>query len=186
MELVEIGYIAKAHGIKGELFFKPFDEDKEAWFLNVKELYINSKKYSLKKARAHQVGYILILEEVNNRNEAEILKGKRVSLEKSFFESFNDKDEYFLNQIEGFRVFLKEKEMGVISGFLSTQAHEIIAVKTQEGVFEIPWVEAFIKEIVFESSLVVLDCPEDLFKKDFGSETSGKTLKKEKKESEKT
>lgn len=167
-QLVEIGYIAKAHGIKGELFLKLFDEDTDSWFLDVGILYIGKEEFKISKARPHQNGYILILSNVVDRNKAELLKGKTASVTESFFSEKNNTDEYFLNQIKDFEVYLNQDYKGRVSGFSSTQAHEIIGVKTESGEFEIPWVESFIKEINFEKQAINLDCPKELFEADFG------------------
>ena len=82
MELIEIGQIIKTHGIKGELKVKPFT-DSASDFLGVKVVYLNnaSTKFVVLSSKVAMEFVYVTFEGINDRNEAEKLRGMKVLTE---------------------------------------------------------------------------------------------------------
>lgn len=166
MEFIEVGFISDAHGIKGEVHLYFHDSD-QTWFAETKTILIGGESYEILKARPHKNGLLLVLEGVVDRNQAELLKGKKVEVPEDMLVSIEG-DDIFLREVKGFHVFLLQetKPRGQIVGFAETKAHDLIRVETPESeVYEVPWVEDFIEKIDFDKEEVILSCTSELFSK---------------------
>ena len=71
-----IATILKAQGIKGEV--KMASSIDNTYLLNLKTVYIDSKIVSIKKLRSDGKFLYVLLEGINDRNQAEELRGKTV------------------------------------------------------------------------------------------------------------
>ncbi len=170
LKLIEIGYIAKAHGLKGEVLLKVHDGDDEYLKVGLK-VFLNEELFSIETLRRPKDGVLLKLEGVADRNQSELLKGKSVSVDSSVFSENLKEDEVYLNQLIGFGVHLKGKFMGEVSGFSETEAHDLLKVKLEEGgVVELPYVDQFISEINKIEKTIKVDCPDELFDFSFFNE----------------
>lgn len=166
-ELVEIGYIKKAHGIKGEVLLALYDEDFSFLDKGIK-LRLKSEVYKILKMRPHKEGLILLLEGVSDRNTSEGLKGKKVSLSNKIFENLRSKSELYLNQLKNYSVVNSSGDTARVVGFAETKAHDLLILELKNGgQGEIPYVEKFIFEINHEEQKIFTDCPAELFKSGF-------------------
>jgi len=164
----EIGYIQKAHGLKGELFFKPFGDDIS--YLSKKlEIFLAEEMYEISSFRKVTGGVIIKLNGVDDRNASDLLKAKTVSVDSSLFSELSDADGFYLNQLLGFSVFLDGQRKGEVSGFAETEAHDLLRITTETGEVEFPYVESFISEISNLKKELHVNCPAELFDTDFFS-----------------
>lgn len=78
----KIGKVKDAHGIKGELYILVFSKD-TSWLGELKSLKLSSveasafKVLEVSRAKAHKGGFILKTPLIQDRNQAEALKGYR-------------------------------------------------------------------------------------------------------------
>jgi len=164
----EIGYIQKAHGLKGEVFLKTFDAD-VAYLSKGLELFLDSAAYQISTFRKVTGGVIVKFSNVDDRNSSDLLKGKSVSVDSKLFADLSEGDDFYLNQLKGFQVILNGKSMGEVSGFASTEAHDLLRIVTSEGEVELPYVDFFISEIRHLDKEIHVDCPVELFDVSFFS-----------------
>ncbi len=165
-ELIKIGYISKAHGIKGEVFLKIFDKE-DSYLTKKVELFIKDQAYSIEQLRRANEGLIIQLSGVLTRNDSELFRGAEVSVSADVFKETNDGKRY-LNQLKGFQVSLNGELKGTVCGFSETAAHDLLRVELLSGAeVEIPYVDAFIGEVKEAEKLVEVNCPEELFDEDF-------------------
>ncbi len=166
-KLIKIGFILKAHGIKGEVFLKIFDKD-DSYITEETKLILNGEAYNIKNLRKVNGGIIVKLLGVDTRNDSELLKGLQVFVEEDVFKNFLKEGEVYLNQLKGFKVFLKKDLKGLVSGFSQTAAHDLLVVELISGGFvEIPYVDSFIIKINKLEEIIKVDCPKELFDQDF-------------------
>ncbi len=166
-KLLKIGFILKAHGIKGEVFLKIFDKE-DSYIKEGIKLVLDAKTYVVKKLRRASGGLIVKLIGVDTRNHSDLLKGFEVFVGKDVFKNSLKNKEVYLNQLKGFKIFLKEDLKGVVSGFSQTPAHDLLVVDLiSGGVVEIPYVSSFIIEINNLEKTIKVNCPKDLFDEDF-------------------
>lgn len=167
----EVGYISKAHGIRGEVFIRLFNLQAE-WLDQAQSLELTSRvqhlgkvhRLSIQSQRRHKEGVICKFTEVNTRNAAEDLKGWTVLLNRTLLTSeANKNDDLYLLELEGFRlVDKKEGEIGIVNGFLVGEMQDLLEVSTPEGVLQVPYVDDFIIRIDREKRLIEMDLPEGL------------------------
>lgn len=164
---VRVGRVKDAHGIKGEIFITIFAGE-AAWLEKLKDVHLvtedgaSRKVFSVKSARFHKNGLIVKINEIRDRNEAEELKGWFFEIPPEFLVSEKGESIY-LREIQGFRVFVKDKgEVGTIESFTTNNAQDLLVVKTNWGEFEIPFVEPFVEKMDFEAREIHLDLPAGL------------------------
>jgi 16S rRNA processing protein RimM len=167
-DFVRVGRVKDAHGIKGELFITLFAGE-AAWLDKLESIRLVAengeqpeKIFKVKSARIHKKGLIAKTEEIRDRNDAEALKGWFFEIPAEFLVS-NKGDTIFLREIQGFKVFTKDRgEIGTIEDFATNGAQDLLVVRTLTGDYEIPFVEAFVESIDYEKAEVHLDIPEGL------------------------
>ncbi len=162
-EMRLIGKIKDAHGLRGDVFIIFFSKD-YSWVDLIDEVYIEETPYEVIKAAEHKDGLKVQLKGVTDRNQSEALIGKQIYLPADFFFSQDEDEGMFLTEIEKFKVVDKTAgEIGIITGFSSNTAQDLLVVTSQAGnVFEIPFVDAFIVEIDHENKTIQMDLPEGL------------------------
>lgn len=181
---VRVGRVKDAHGLKGELFITLFAGE-AAWLKKLKTLRLikpgidsmqapalnaEAKELTVKSARSHKNGIIVISPEIKGRNEAETWKGWWLEIPRQFLIA-NRGEQIFLIEIQNFNVHVSGKGViGPITGFSSNGAQDLLLVKTAQGEFEIPFVEAFVTKIDYDNKVVEMDLPEGLLGEETGDE----------------
>jgi 16S rRNA processing protein RimM len=175
---VKVGRVKDAHGIKGELFIKLFAGE-AAWLEKLETIRLvpeagdqPEKTLKVKSARVHKKGLIAKTEEIRDRNEAETLKGWIFEIPSDFLVSEKG-DTIYLREIQGFKVFTKDRgEIGSVEDFGTNGAQDLLLVRTPSGDYEIPFVEAFVESIDYGKGEIRLDVPPGLLG-DLDEEASG-------------
>ena len=163
---IDIGYIQKAHGLKGEVFLKTFDGD-SSFLKKGLEIFLDQKQFKISSFRLVTGGVILKLMGVEDRNSSDLLKGKTVCVKDQAFET--NGEGFYLNRLMDFGVYLGAERKGKVSGFAQTEAHDLLRVQTDSGEIELPFVDTFIIEIKDLEKEIHVDCPIELFDADFFS-----------------
>jgi len=153
--------------LKGELFLFLFAGTAD-WFKPNIQIGIATypeaepqEFFKILQLKKHKDGFILQLDKVQNRTQSESLSKKFVFIHKNYLES--KKGEMpFLSELLNFKVFDKNVPIGQVTGFSSNRAQDILIVTLSENRFEIPFVDAFIKEINYDLKIIHLDIPEGL------------------------
>jgi 16S rRNA processing protein RimM len=163
-----VGKIKEAHGIRGDFYVLIFSGEFD-WLGNLKEFQLENpatkekKILKLKKAKPHKKGFILTAEGIPDRTEAEKYHGFNFSIPTDLLVS-KPGETIYLTEIENFTVQDPNgKTLGQIIGFSTNGAQDLLVVKHEGGQADIPFVDAFLKEIKFEEKIVVMDLPEGLF-----------------------
>ena len=156
-KLVSIGRVVKAHGIKGELKFFLYNNDSTLLLSNLKIWFkIKNKFDSFNLVFSKGInGEIVKLDKINDRNEAELLKGKE------FFVSRDDfpepgKENFYLNDIINFVVWYNGKEIGLISEVLPLPSGNMIELNIDGKDVLIPMIDEYVKFFDFDKKMVIL------------------------------
>src|SRR5688500_10159547 len=89
MGRIEVGFVARAHGIRGEVC--AITHDPESTTLgDVEAVWIGGKRFTVIGARDTQKGWLLSLDGVPDRNAAEGLRGSTVEVEREDIELGED------------------------------------------------------------------------------------------------
>lgn len=169
-DLDRVGRIVKAQGLKGEVLLYLYVNSTD-WLEQLAELTFlkdlanesSAVKYGLESYRKAKDGLVLKLEGVNDRNEAELLRGLWLKVPHEYFVS-RPGDSLYLHELIGFRVELVGgKAVGIVKGFSSNGAQDIICIEESSGnLAEVPLVKPFISELNFSDRLLKLDLPAGL------------------------
>ncbi|MBI4949207.1 MAG: 16S rRNA processing protein RimM [Deltaproteobacteria bacterium] len=146
--LVPIGKIIGVHGLKGEVKVFPYgdldDFELKAVFVSAKETV---KSFTVKRSRKHRELYILDLDGVSERSEAEALIGAVVSVPEYELPEL-DEDEYYYMDLVGMEVVTEDgKLLGSISNVISTGSNDVLEVDGPLGQVLIPALDNVIIEV---------------------------------------
>jgi len=169
-KLIQLGWARKAHGLKGHAIFN-LTAGPET-FLDI------GSKITLKPIDGSRLNgeQEFEIEEIHIGNDIRVKLANvfdRTELEKILpFEIYcNEEDlpelddgEFYVSDLLGLEVQdLEGKKIGKLSDFYETPAHSVFVVKTTRGdLVDVPYVEAFFKEIDLENSVVKVEMPEEM------------------------
>lgn len=147
MEKIKVGKIINVVGLKGELKVYHYSDYKER-FEELSKVYIENMEYKITGVRYMKEIVILKLKGVNERTEAEKLKGKEI---------FFNKDEarilpegsFYITEIIGLNVEdEKGNRIGIVSDVIQNTSQDLYEIeKEDKSKFLIPAVEEFILNI---------------------------------------
>jgi 16S rRNA processing protein RimM len=157
----QIGKVMDAHGIRGDLYCLVFSGD-VSWLDQASVLIIGAESKKIERVKAFKKGFIVHIENCNDRNSAEFLKGLPVSVEASLFTSRSGESLY-LSEIAGFTVFDQHLgELGIITGFSSNGAQDLLLIDYNNEPVEVPFVADFVTEINHEQKKINMNLPDGL------------------------
>lgn len=172
-----VGYFTKAHGIRGEISMVLQAESVE--ILNGL-IYVRPrnggavKPHTVVRIRRHHGGLLVLLEGVDTRNDAELLRSHTVLVDESKLPALEE-DEVYLKDLPGLRVFLASpssqngnepaagEALGVIREVSSPAGQELWAIVTGEGKeILFPAVDEFVLSIDLKEGRAIIDPPPGL------------------------
>jgi 16S rRNA processing protein RimM len=159
MNLVEIGYFSKTHGIKGQLHLKyqiEFDED------TLNAVFIDSTTgkapYFIEELQYTNSSYIVKLEEINTIEEAKKLVGKKTYID----EVFVIVNETETNWIGYELIDTKLGVIGIINSVSDNGAQLIVTINYKEKEMLLPLVEELIDKIDETNKKIYYKAPDGL------------------------
>lgn len=150
-DLVELGRVLGAHGIKGWIKVQPFSSDSEAlgatkrWWLRSPTLPLTASEDSvvpavainLVWAKPHGASWIACVKGLGDRDQAQALKGKTVLVPRSAFPKLQDNEYYWVDLI-GCSVITHidgvSQHFGLVESVQDSPAHPILVVRQQDSV----------------------------------------------------
>jgi 16S rRNA processing protein RimM len=168
-DLLAIGRVARAHGLKGELRIEPFYDASDA-LGQVDELWLSQRpetpdgalKHGIEWARPVPKAYLVKLEGVSERNGADALRGATVWVARSALPE-SDEAEYYLVDLIGAKVSGPEGEIGTVTEIATHPSIDALVIKTPDGrTLEQPLAPAFIARVSVAEKLVELSTLEGL------------------------
>jgi 16S rRNA processing protein RimM len=153
-DLIEVGTVIEAYGIRGALKIRPFSNDpvallsaKEIWLRNEYRPEIN-RDFSVYKSKEHSGTVILELVGLTDREIALSYKSSTVSVPRSKFPP-TDEGEYYWTDLMGSQISNTQDELiGSVIEIVDNGAQTVLVVKDSENKKHlIPFVESFIIEV---------------------------------------
>ncbi|MDQ3364556.1 MAG: ribosome maturation factor RimM [Myxococcota bacterium] len=156
---IEIGGIARAHGIRGEVVIVTHDPDSKI-LRAVDTIWIAGASRAVLGVRDTQRGWLVRLEGVVTRNDAEALKGKPVEVLR---DDLDVKDgEVVLADMIGCRVVLPDgRPWGVVHAIEAGLQDRLVI---HDGELErlLPLVDVFVLKVDLAAGTITVDPPEGL------------------------
>ena len=162
---IQIGYVRRAHGIRGEVVVRCDDADRSRFSPGVAFLTDDDppRELVVDHARRHRGEPLVAFEGIDDRNAAESLRGVSLTIDVAERRRL-DPDEYWPEDLVGLRmVDTAGLELGTITGVVLGAAQDRLVVSLQDGgAADVPFVDALVGEIDLERGVVVADLPEGL------------------------
>ena len=156
---LEIGGIARAHGIRGEVVI--YTHDPESTILGeVEAVWVGGVEKKILDARSTPRGWLVQLEGVATRNDAEALRGQVVEVDRELLE-LSDGD-VLLDDMVGCKVVLPDgRAWGTIAS-VELGPQDLLVIHDGEIERMLPLVDEFVKNVDIAAGVVTVDPPEGL------------------------
>ncbi|MDR2831763.1 MAG: ribosome maturation factor RimM [Rickettsiales bacterium] len=161
--LICLGIITSPHGIKGAVKVKTFTEKPENISL-YSELTNGDESYKINSVSV--IGDNLVIatiSSVNSRNEAELLRSKKLYIERSKLPKLNDEDEFYQSDLVDMEVRLENNELyGYVKSvynFGSGDILEILVISTKKRIM-LSFVKEIFPHVNIKERYMVLNMPE--------------------------
>ncbi|HEY5949771.1 MAG TPA: ribosome maturation factor RimM [Kofleriaceae bacterium] len=157
---IEIGGVARAHGIRGEVVIVTHDPD-SATLGSVTSIYVGGVERKVLQARDTQRGWLVALEGVATRNDAEALRGKPVEVDRNALEL--DDEDVLLDDLIDCEVRLPDgTPWGKIAEIMIGPHQDLLVIHDGEIERMLPLVDEFVTSVDVEAGVVTVTPPEDL------------------------
>ncbi|MBI4508618.1 MAG: 16S rRNA processing protein RimM [Deltaproteobacteria bacterium] len=159
MEKIAVGYVARAHGIKGEIRVHLYDEFSQA-LVETPTVIIAGVERRIRSIRRSTGGLLVSLEDLGDRSAAEALKGAEVEVPRSSIPMAED--EFFLSDMVGCEVVDEHgtslgRAVEVVLG-----PQDLLVIHDDRGERLLPIVPEFIVSVDVAGRRVVVSPPEGL------------------------
>lgn len=151
---LHIGRIVGAHGIKGELRVYPLVNE-ETFYKKIDSLNIEGYKDGVKimALKKNKGVYLLKIDEIGTRTEAERLRGKTLTLDEADMPKLDEG--YYIYQLIGLRALDQEdREIGILSDVLLGAVNDVYVITTEKGEILVPNVPNFVRERNIEKGFI--------------------------------
>ncbi len=157
---VEIGGVARAHGIRGEVVIVTHDPDSETLGV-VDTIYVGGTPRKIAEARDTHRGWLVQLEGVATRTEAEGLRGQPVEVDRDQLELGDD--DVLLADLVGCAVRRADgSPWGRVAEVVAGEMQDLLVIEDGDIERMLPLVDQFVTHIDLDARVVTVDPPLDL------------------------
>lgn len=142
---VYIGEIVNTHGLKGELRIVSDFAFKESVFIPGMKIYLGKRKQemTITSYRPHKIYDMILLEGVNDINDAIAFKGDSVYVKREDIKI----DGYVKEDIIGLDVYHADEKIGVVKNIIHNPNQDLLVIQVKNQQKMIPYVDEFVKNI---------------------------------------
>ncbi len=166
MDRILVGYVRRAHGIKGAVIVRPLTDDPEQRWAVGSVVTSDAEPpvdYTVVASSEHPAGVLVRFSTVDDRNTAEALQGTSFTIPPDERRDLGD-DEYWPDDLVGCSVVDRDGNLlGVVESVVFGAAQDRLAVRTERGIVEVPMVEAITPTIDVDGRTIVATPPPGLF-----------------------
>jgi len=167
-----VGQLAKAHGTKGELFVLSLTDHPEGTYAPGVVVLLGRADGNapdpdlpplrISAARPFKNGFLVEFHGVDDRNQAELLRGTYLYREAADLEPLAD-GELFHHQLVGMEVFTRDgTRVGRVDHVYEMQPADLLEVRGEGRELMIPYLERIVVEVDASARRMVIDPPEGL------------------------
>ena len=168
-DLVIVGRVRKAHGIRGDLVVEPISDEPDAIFASGRRVFAGNtagdpakdgKTLTIRSVSPFKGGYIVHFDDINDRTVAETWRERYLLVPSDELEPLGA-DEVYLHELPGMRVVLVSGEdVGVVDGTYELPQGLTLDVKrpTSNSTVLIPF-DRIVTNVDREAKLITIDPP---------------------------
>lgn len=162
---IPLGAVTGAHGLRGTLRVKQFNDDSELLF-ELQEIALRVQGelqfHSVSSVRQASKGLLLDLDAVGSVEAAEALRGAELCVPRALLPELPEGEFYFVD-LEGLPVFgVDGVQLGVVERVQEYPASEVLRVQSDAGVYEVPMREPYLVEVDIAARRIVVAELDDL------------------------
>lgn len=158
-QFIEAGKITNTHGINGQIKIEVYLDSPE-YLKSFNKIYVNNTAYCITSSFVQKNFLVAKLEDINDINEAMILKGKIAFINRD--DANLNPNDYFLCDVIGCSVIDQSgTNIGTIVDILDNPAAPIFVVKG-DSEHLIPSNKEYIMSTDFDNNIVNVNIPEGL------------------------
>jgi len=166
VDLIDVGYGRRAHGIGGEVVVRSLSDDSQRWIAGatVTTDEATARTLEVSAIRPHRGDLLVLFAGIVDRDAAETLKGVRFRVPAGQRRTLGD-DEYWPEDLEGCTVVDPGGvELGSVIGVEFGVAQDRLSIRTAAGVdVAVPLVSKIVISIDLEAGVIIVSPPEGLF-----------------------
>lgn len=132
--MITVGQITKPQGVRGEVKVRPLTDDPSR-FCVLKTVTIDSRSYKIASARVGGADVYIKLVGVDDRNAAELLRGKYLTIDRAAAKSLDD-GEFFIADLVGATLVARGETdvvIGTVDNVQSFGAADVFSVRCKDG-----------------------------------------------------
>jgi len=134
---LEIGQIVNTFGIKGMVKVRPFTDDVQKRFDDLKKVYVENKKskkeYEIEEVKYHKDMVLIKFKGIDNPEDANLLRESYLMVDRQTQEPLPEGTYYIVDMI-GLEVYTDEGEcLGILDDIFNTGSNDIYVVKNELG-----------------------------------------------------
>lgn len=157
MDVVKIGFVVRAHGVRGALRVRA----SSGALLEVERVHIGAREFAIQRARRDKEEFLVELEGVSTRDAAEALRGQPVAVAADALPPLAS-NEVYVRDLVGCAVFdLSGARLGEVVACEFTGAQELLTVAGRRE-FQLPFVDGIVHEVDVAGRRIVCDPPAGL------------------------
>lgn len=154
MKRIVVGKIAKPQGIKGEVKLQCYVDAPEG-FLRIREVFVGDTPMRIERARVVGADVFLTLAGVVDRNVAETLRDKEVSIDRAKADALKQGD-YFIADLLGLQVVCEGQVLGHIADVLQYGAADVLDIRGDRN-YMAPFLKALVLSVDIDAGTMTVD-----------------------------
>ena len=174
-DFISVGVITGSYGVHGTFRVKSFSDvqdrfsrGRELLLRPIDNFYKDYRKFfpggipdkitilEVSTISAKEI-FLLTVKEIQNREQAKVLKGSILGIDSSSKVDSKDKETFFHYQLVGLKVIYRDEELGTISRIHDFGATDIIEIKTRDREYLVPFTKEEVPIIDLEGGFIQIN-----------------------------
>lgn len=155
-----LGEIVKPQGIRGEVKVRHYTDDPQR-FCALKNVYVKQgeayRSLSVNAARVQNNDVFLKLDGVNDRNQAEEMRGLELWIDREHAAPLDEEQVYIADILGACAYDTKGCPIGRLTDVITTNPTPVLVFDTQNGTMMMPMLKQVVLEIDIENEKIMLD-----------------------------
>ena len=167
-----VGHVSRPHGTQGELFVQSLTDHPGDVFVPGVVLRLGDgvsgvpdpdlPPLRVDEVRPFQEGFLVCFGGVEDRNAADLLRGRYLLMERDRLPPLRE-GEVFFHQLPGMEVFtVGGTRVGEVTEVFELRPADLLEVRTEKGTVLIPFLKPMVQGVDVAGKRIVIDPPEGL------------------------
>ena len=155
--LLAVGRVARAHGVRGRVLLAPYNADSQG-LERVRQIWLSGRAYKVARAERVNLGYLVALEGVTDRDAADALRGQEALVDRSELPPPGEGEVYAVDLVGCTVADAQGREYGLVEGIEEAGAQDLLRL---QGGALVPM--GLVQDVSPDGRRIVIEVPEGLF-----------------------